>query len=275
MVLRSQPANISLTARRAQQPDRHPPSRPHHSTTHAQAKINTRRLTNDSPYQDRGRQAQETKNVRHARRSDEREGGGPWVRHRARSSPRGSAARGGYVCDDRALHASGRSGVDDLRVDRPSDDLPWRRLRRPSRSRIDRDREPGWHRFLCVRSRTPADTRVCWPADVRAGPVVRNRGSWLRASHRAATRLLLRRAVCGRTACTVRCGGGRQARNSRRCRAIPQASRRPYTAVTRSSLPLRIVTGPEQQPFRQRERIHRSAILGEDDDPGSVWTLGF
>ena len=30
-----------------------------------------------------------------------------------------------------------------------------------------------------------------------------------------------RRAVCGRTACTVRCGGGRQPRTSRPCRAVP------------------------------------------------------
>ena len=39
-----------------------------------------------------------------------------------------------------------------------------------------------------------------------------------------------RRAVCGRTACTVRCGGGRQPRTSRHSRAVPDASRRPYKA---------------------------------------------
>ena len=51
MVLRSQPAHISLTARRAQQPDRHPPSRPHHPDQRNRREITTPELTNNPPYQ--------------------------------------------------------------------------------------------------------------------------------------------------------------------------------------------------------------------------------
>jgi hypothetical protein len=60
---------------------------------------------------------------------------------------RGSAAGGGQLRDDGALHAPGRSGVHDRRVDWPRDDVPQRRLRRPGRHGIDRDGEPGGHAF--------------------------------------------------------------------------------------------------------------------------------
>ena len=49
----TQPANISLTARRAQQPDRHPPSRPHPLPQTRKRKITHPDLTNNSPYQGR------------------------------------------------------------------------------------------------------------------------------------------------------------------------------------------------------------------------------
>jgi hypothetical protein len=46
-----------------------------------------------------------------------------------------------------------------------------------------------------------------------------------------------RRAVCARTACTVRCGDGRQTSASRKPVRPPEASRRPYTVVTDANSP--------------------------------------
>jgi hypothetical protein len=47
-----------------------------------------------------------------------------------------------------------------------------------------------------------------------------------------------RRAVCGRTACTVRCGGGRQKRPVGYVRAAVEASRRPYIAACVCGVPV-------------------------------------
>ena len=60
-----------------------------------------------------------------------------------------------------------------------------------------------------------------------------------------------RRAVCGRTACTVRCGGGRRPNASRHCRTALAASRRPYRSRSSASL-ARVLLGRER--LRRRSR---------------------
>ena len=58
-----------------------------------------------------------------------------------------------------------------------------------------------------------------------------------------------RRAVCGRTACTVRCGGGRHPGPVGYAVRSPGASRRPYSAATLTALLLRSLPDAKGKPY--------------------------